>query len=417
VFVGAVHLLTATGTWLEADHAEMILMSHRLVERGTFTLAPEGQRPPELYWSPAVRPRFLPGTAVALVPFVLLDRWLGWHQPPHLGALVHFAGPVFALVALALVADAVRRAGASDLAAALVVLLLGTSWPIWQIVRHGGAEPVVAFWIALFLWGSVAGSARARVAACLALPWSHPTGTLLAPTLALTQPIGPRPGARGGLNRDRLVHAGVALASAASVIALWQFAYHGDWWGGGYAHHARSPWFAHPPLQVWLRSYLPQCVLYAPIVTLLALLALAQGRRGLRLLLPGLAPLLVISVFFSLFTPTMGQDVIRRLAVVWLSLGLVAGLTWDGLGLGRAVAAGLVALNLAVGAYWFQLIESVYLPDGAYLPRLLWLRWVYEGRSPLAWGSYVGAALAALALALWKTAPLFSRKHDGARPA
>jgi len=417
VFVGALYLFTATGTWWGGDHAEIILMSQRLLERGTFTLAPEGQSPAELSWKPSGRPRFLPGPAVAFAPFVFVDRLLGWQRPPRLGVLVHFASHVYVLCALGLLACAARRAGASPLAAAMLVLLLGTSWPLWQIVRRGGAEPVVAFWIAVFLWGSVAGSNWVRAAACLALPWTHPTGCLLAPTLALFQPVvpavGPAPRRWSWLARERVVHASVALAAVASVILLWNRLYHGDWWGGGYGEAARSPWFAHPPLQVWVQRYLVQCWLYAPVLMMLGLAALVQGRRGLRLLVPPLAVFLAISVFFSVYTPMLGQDFIRRLSVVWLGFGLAVGLAWDGLGLSRTVAAGLAVLNLVIGVYWFQLFEFSHyrFPGEVYYPLVLWLTWLLEGRSSLLWGSYaLGLGLAA-ALASWKLRPLFARRQ------
>ena len=422
VFVAALHLATATGSWTIADHADMILMSHRLIERGTFTLAPEGQVAPELRWGPTGRPRFFPGPAVAYAPLVLADRLLGWGRPPELGVLVHFGSHIYVLGALGLLGCAARRAGARPLAAAMLVLLCGTSWPVWQIVRSGGAEPVVAFWVALFLWGSVARSKVAKAVACLALPWTHPTGCLLAPTLALCQHVAPatEPAAesRIGLRRERVLLMIVALSSVGSVILIWNLLYHGDWWGGGYGNHARSLWFAQPPLRVWAGNYLVQWVLYVPVLMMLCGATLTLGWRGLRLILAPMAVFLVISVFFSVYTPTLGQDYIRRLSVVWPGFGLAVALAWKGLGLDPRVAGGLAALNLIIGVYWFYLIDFSYyrLPDETYYPLVLWITWMLEGRPVLLWGGYLLACGLAAALAAHHLRPLFagSAKPKGA---
>src|SRR5512145_943643 len=133
LFVAAFYLLTTPGLWIGGDHAEMILMSHRLVERRTFPLSPAGQTAPELPWHPRGRKRFFPGTAVALAPAVLVDRLLGWGAAPQLGRVVHLAGAAYVLGALALLGTAARRCGVSSLAAAVLVLLVGTSWPLWQL--------------------------------------------------------------------------------------------------------------------------------------------------------------------------------------------------------------------------------------------------------------------------------------------
>jgi len=237
LFVAAVHLLTAAGTWLDGDHAEMLLMSRRLITQGTFTLAPAGERAAELPWRPAssdqpLRARFHPGTAVAVAPLLLIDRAFGWDAPPDLGRVVHLGGHLYVLGALALVAMALRRHGASPCAAAAAVLLLGTAWPLWQVARHAGAEPVVGFLIALDLWGVAARSATTQLAALVLLPWAHPTGFVLAPILAL-----------GSLVEDETDwsaawrQSGAALLAATvsvvSVLVVWNHLYHGNWWGGG----------------------------------------------------------------------------------------------------------------------------------------------------------------------------------------
>jgi hypothetical protein len=422
VFVAALYLLTTPGTWMGGDHAEIILMSHRLVERGTFTLSPEGQTAPELFWHPRGRPRFFPGAAVALAPAVVVDHLFGWSAPPKLGRVVHLSGMAYVLCAFGLLGAAARRSGASPLATAVLVLFVGTSWPLWQIVRRGGAEPIVLFWIALFIWGSIARSAVARAAACIALPWTHPTGILLAATLAVvapsashepSEPDAPLPGLA-----ERVRYLLLALASAASVFLVWNRIYHGHGLEGGYANAPQRAWFLSPPLEVWTDYFLPQVVRLEPLLVTLSLGALALGRRGWRLLLCPLALFFVISGFFSIYSPTIGQDHVRRLAVVWPAFGLTLALLWESLQLTRAATAGLVVLNLLIGVYWFQLVDFDHYhgPADSYFPLVVWITWLRDGRSPLLCAAYVLALGIVLAVAGWRLCQLLPARRRPAAP-
>lgn len=406
VLVACLYLSTAHARWLLGDHAEMIVMAHRLVSVGTFTLAPDGQPVAELSWHPATRARFFPGTAVALSPFALIDHLAGFYRQPDLGRLVHLGGLSYTLLGLALLGASVRRAGGSDAGAVMAVLLLGTSWPLWQIARNGGAEPVLVALIALFLWGSVTHSASARVWACLLLPWTHPTGTFLALTLALVEPAawnGVAAGPRGWPGPARLRHVAVALLAAASVALLWNLGYHGHLRAGGYAAaQVERLWFVRPFWQELFDAYLSQCLLMVPLLLLVACAALLADRARLSgAFWLALAPLGVIAVFFSIFTPTVGQDPERRLSMTWLGFALLLGLGWERLKLSRALASWMVALNVALALYWFRLREFTHYSGprgtGRLIPDTAWLTWWAEGKPAWLWSGYL-VVLAVLAL-------------------
>lgn len=393
VLIAALHLLTAAGSWLDGDHAEMLLMARRLVVQGTFTLAPAGEAAAELPWRPpradqSMRARFHPGTAVAVAPLLLVDRALGWDAPPDLGRVVHFGGHLYVLGALGLVAAALRRHGASACAASAAVLLLGTAWPVWQVARHGGAEPVVGFLIALHLWGVAAGSRAASIGALVLLPWTHPTGFVLAPILALGRLAGGAP-AELAAWRETVAALAAAIASVASVLVVWNHLYHGNWWGGGYAAAVPSGLLTRPPASVWLQDYASQCALFVPLLVTLGTAALGTGRDGRRLLALPLGLLLGVSFLFSLYSPTLGQDPVRRLAPVWLAWGFVVGRVWDRLELRDATAWGLLTLSLAIGLYWFLLRESTFgSPGGVSYPLLWWLERAMKGDAAWGWLGY-----------------------------
>ncbi len=387
LLVACVHVLTAPGTWTVSDHAEELFMARRLLTHGTFTLAPAGEPLPELpWWTPRPlepsRSRLFPGTAVALAPLLLVDRMLGWDAPGQFGRIAHFGGSLYVLAALALLGSATTRAGASPQASSLMVVLLGTSWPLWQISRHGGAEPVLSFLLALLLYGRLANSLRTQTAACLLLPWVHPTGCLIAPGVSvfgLIETYSPgreRPRTLAVVAESRRV-AAVAAASVASVLLVWNYGYHGHWWGGGYATQGATAWglFARPPLQA-LAFYSSECALLEPVLLALAAAgANAAGRAGLRWLALAVWLLVLHLALFAVFSSSLGQEPARRLSVVWLAWGLVVGLTWDRLQLPGRAAHGLIALNLLLGFYWFELREWNYYParDGAYYPLVLWV--------------------------------------------
>jgi hypothetical protein len=425
VVVACLYLSTAHGRWLLGDHAEMIVMAHRLVSAGTFTLAPDGEAVPELSWRPATRARFFPGTAIALAPFALLDHLAGLYGKPDLGRWVHLGGLTYTLLALALVALAVRRAGGSEAGTAMAVLLLGTSWPLWQIARNGGAEPVLAALIALFLWGSVTRSTSARAWACLLLPWTHPTGTFLALALALAEPTrwdaDGTPGRSAWPGATRLRHVALTLLAAASVALLWNLVYHGHLRSGGYAAaHVERLWFVRPFWQELFDAYLSQCALMVPLLSLLAIAAcLADRRRLMGVLWLALAPLLVIAVFFSIFTPTVGQDPERRLSMTWLGFAMLLGLGWQRLGIGRALTWSLIALNVALALFWFRLREFTHYSGprgtGALIPDTAWLTWWAEGKPAWLWAGYLAVLALVLVLALARLEPVFAPRDLEAR--
>lgn len=421
MFVACCYLSTAHSRWLLGDHAEMIVMAHRLVSAGTLTLAPDGQRVPELTWRPATRARFFPGTAVALAPLALVDHLAGFYAAPQLGRLVHLGGLAYTLLGLALVGLAVRRAGGTEAGAAMAVLILGTSWPLWQIARNGGAEPVLVTLIGLFLWGSVTHSTAARVWACLLLPWTHPTGTLLALALVLAQPgdwskAGASIGSRW-LERTRLIQLGAILVAALSVALLWNLGYHGHLGSGGYASaQVERMWFTRPFGRELVEHYLSQCLLMVPLLLMLAVAgALVQGRRLARAGLLALAPLLTVAVFFSIFTPTVGQDPERRLSMTWLGFALVLGLGWERLALGRALTWLLIGLNLALALYWFRLREFTHYSDprgtGALIPDTAWLTWWAEGRPAWLWGGYLAVLALLLVVAAARLGPALGARQ------
>jgi len=409
LLVGCLHLLTTPGAWLVSDHAEMLFMARRLATAGTLTLAPAGEPLPTLPWvrtQPGVptRSRLFPGTAVAFAPVVALDRLLGWDDPALFGPLSRLGNHALVLGALALLGASVRRRGASPRAAAMTVVLVGTAWPTWQISRHAGAEPVLAFLVAAFLWTDAATWTRLRTAALVALPWIHPTGCLLAPALALFAVDGAAWHA-GPARRDARRVVGVSLlasvASALAVLLVWNQLYHGHFWAGGYA--GSKGFFANSPS--WLvRYFVSDSLLLAPLPILLALVgAAAGGPRGLRLLW---LPLLLLALhlgLFAIFSTAEGQEPARRLASVWFVWGWALGRTWDRLGFGRFATGGLLVMSVLLGFYWFEMREWNYYaaPDGGYYPLVLWVTRAL-GRQP-AWTWAWPVALLAAA-GLWAAA-------------
>src|SRR5262249_15323160 len=142
--VTCLQLLTASGTWLMSDQAEMIFTARRLITATSFDFAAVGERVRELPWlqgvaGQPVRPGLFPGVPVAFLPFVALDQLLRLDRTRDMGVFVHFSGQVFVGAALLLLARTARREGVSDRAVSAMILVVGTVWPVWQISRRAGA--------------------------------------------------------------------------------------------------------------------------------------------------------------------------------------------------------------------------------------------------------------------------------------
>ena len=391
----------------------MIALARRFLRTGSFTVSRDSPLPPvvqrmQLADQGPYRPRFLPGTPLAHVPLHLVDRALGLDGPPQAGWLVHYTGHACVLLALGLLASAARSAGASPAAAAMGVVVAGCSWPVWQIARHGGAEPVVGLALAGFVWGVVSPSRATRIAVCALLPWLHPTGAVVAGVVIAAgaadpaSHTAPRAHALFRYARGPLLAASLA---ALSVMLIWNLLYHGSWWGGGYAYSVPGALLTRSPLRVFLDEYLIQCATFAAIPALLAASALRQGLSGLRLLaLPG-GLFLAIAGLFSFLSYTLGHDPVRRLAVVWLSCAYTVARVWDGLDASPRLARGLLLLSPLLGVYWFTLREWNYYraADGSMLPLVQWLTWWREGS---AWWWLWPAACALLGL--WAGARLWA---------
>lgn len=396
-------------------------MARKLVTEGTLTLAPTGGRLPELPWVPPApdgptRSRLFPGGAVAMAPLIVVDRLMGWDDPAGFGWAAHTGGHLFVLAALLLLGASVRASGGSPQGAAVAVVLAGTAWPVWQISRHGGAEPVVALLLAVFLWARSSGAAALQAFACISLPWVHPTGCLLAPVLACSEFVGGgEPGSRAVAAQGRSARAGIllagSLASLAGVVVVWNSLYHGNWWGGGYATAVRGQgFFATPPWLV-LVDYLGQGFLLAPLPLAFGTIgALAKGHAGRRQVVTPLFIAAAYLALFALFSTPAGQEPARRLSVVYLPVALTAGRTWDRLPLRGLAAGGTMLLGTAIGCYWFSLRETHYYPrgDGSFDPLVLWLTLARAGRPAWEYLVPVGALVLLGLASLWRLARLRS---------
>ena len=407
-FVLCLHLVTAQGTWVASDHAELIFTARRLLTARTFDFAPAGQTVPGMRWlqgepGQPLRPRLFPGTAFALLPFVAVDHALGLDRTQDLGFFVHFSGSLFVAAALALMGFTLRREGASDRAAIAAILVAGTAWPLWQISRRGGAEALLALLVCGFLLARSMRSFAGQLIVVLALPWCHPTGSLLAPVLAVSDAV--MPGFRSRRVQTLSLLA-AAVSATLSVFVLWNWLYHGNFFGGGYAlYGARRAIATLNPFDV-AATYLHASLLFAPILVLFALGgALQAGREGLRLFALPLVLLLLHVTLFSLYTTPTAIEPARRLAVVWLVFAYAAGRSFDALPLSRLAAFSLVALSMLNGLYWYRLIEAEFYPWYSALgepwnwePLILWITWSLEGH-PF-WHSLVPVVLLSVAAAI-----------------
>jgi hypothetical protein len=389
LLVVAVHLLVTLGTWLPMDQGEYLFAAERLLDARTFTLAAAGSgRLARIPWVPVdpaqpVRFRMLPVTPIALAPLVAIDRALGFGGPEKTGLVSHMQGHVFVFAALALLGIALRTAGASPKAQALAVASTGLAWPVLFVSRRAGAEPILLAWTALFLLGGELVRREGRRAghalqcsSLLLLPWTHATGPSIGATLVASEAL-------YGLGRARWRHL-LALVVAfvigeASFVGIWNAAYQGNWWAGGYApFYATHAMLATRPFLPGFAEHLGSLLLEGPVPVLCALAAVSARAPVER------RPLIVatvLSVLLSLFFATFHQaEPTRRLAVVWPVWGLAAGLALDRMALGGASSRLLVPAGGLVSFYWFLTIEGRYYlgPGGFFYPSVLWVRQLIE---------------------------------------
>jgi hypothetical protein len=392
-FVLCLHLLTLPLTWIVTDQSEMILMARQLLANGTFTLAPDGKAPvPEAPWIPhhagePVRSRLFPGTSLVLVPLLALDELLGLQQPPHFGRIVHLQGFLCVALTLGLLGAAAARLGAGAAGIALAVAVVGTSWPVWLISRHGGAEPVVGLLLAVFV---AARSTAARGLALACLPWTHPSGFVLAPLLAAAAWLDAADRPRG------LFFLAAAGLSCASVLLFWNRLYHGHWLTGGYAQVGGDRFFGATSVANGLSIMALDCARELPVLLLLAgLCARATRAGGRRWWWPALV---VLATLLLLFATYYEHDTTRRIAVAWPLFVIPIALAWPALGWNATAARLLVLASTASGVYWFLAVAgSYYQSAGGFLPGAVWSEaYIRDGWS-VAWMAPLLALLLALA--------------------
>lgn len=433
VLVASIHLLTTPGTWFVTDQAEYLFAANRLVTRRTLDLSEPGEtRVGSLPWlegrpGQPIRSRLLPGTAVALVPLVLLDRLLGCADPLGCGALVNLEGHVFVLSGLGLLGWAVRRSGGSTRAAAMAVALTGMAWPVWLVSGRGGPEPILVFLLSAFLLaGTVDGTSPGpsrreavllKCCVCGLLPWVHPTGSVLDLALvgaALLDALATwRQGASG---REALRPAWhLAWASAAgilSVVWLWNHLYHGNWWAGGYGQFEPGKYLGALPPLVGLSIHARDLLLQAPVLALLVILGVrAAGRpwpQGFA------APALLTAGLLILFSTFYTPEPARRFAVVFPAWGLLAGRTWDRSGWDGFSAQGALAVAGLVGFQWFMTVEGRYYqgPGGLFYPNVLWVKLAIEGSPGWKSGGCAGLLLGTAVLASAKVGRLLGEPRS-----
>jgi len=419
--VASVHLLTTPGQWLVTDQAEYILVADRLLERGSLHLAEAGEAPrAALPWvmppeeGQPQRSRLLPLTSIALVPFAAADRVAASGLPPASRPLVHLQGHVFVLAGLAVIGIALVQSRAAPSSIAVALVLTGLAWPIWQVSRRGGPEPVFVLLVAVFLLGRTRVEGRARGGrtlmsiACALLPWGNPTGPILSAALlagACAEQIW-----TGGDTRRLVVPFASALVSTVSLVLLWNVGYHEHWWLGGYAaYHSAAGSVVDPrSLLDGAWRHITATAKEAGLLIAVAGAGALAGRRreGAALLVPvGLvAAMLVMFAAFPHPEPT------RRLAAAWPAWGYCAGRTMQNLAAGPTARQGVIALAAVIGFYGFWTTEGRYFagPGGLFYPSVLWVRlWI---ESAPAWQFLVPAAvlLAIMAVAASHTSRLIA---------
>jgi hypothetical protein len=413
----ALYLLTLPLTWLVTDQAEMLLSARRLLERGTLTLADDGTRVvSDAPWAPRrpgepVRSRLHPGTAVVLAPLLLLDKATGLEDRANLGTLVHLQGVLFVTATLALLAAALERLGASAASTALALLLVGASWPVWQMARNGGAEPVLALLLAI--WVTATACARrqgqqwqllwARALVLVLLPWVHPTGAVLAVALSAATLL------RGGAPaRSAAVLLGAATLGCLSLALLWNLGYHGHLVAGGYTLVGGERFFGATQPLLGLQRMLADLLRMAPLPLLLLALAAMQSRgsslRELR------EPLLMAAALLALFASYYQQDTARRFSAVLLTLVLPVGLAAERLPWRFPARQLTVAVALGVGAAWFMHEAGHYYqgPDGLFYPSVWWVKLAIDHGVSAAWVVPLLLLLGLLAAAWVRTSGVLS---------
>jgi hypothetical protein len=419
VVVTCAQLLAALGTWVVSDHAENIYTARRLLTARSFDFAGVGEKVPYLPWLLAApgqppRPRLFPGFPIAILPFVAVDHALGLDRTRDLGVVVHFAGHVFMGGALALLGWTLRRQGVSQRATVAAILLVGLIWPVWQVSRRGGPEPFLALLVAAYLAADSVGRFAPRAALAAALPGCHPTGTLLAPVLALSAAA--RPGflekdAQG--RRPRVREALLLLACAASgslgIVVVWNGLYHRSFFGG-YAMYGATRAILMDNPWVFFLGYVAESLLLCPVLLLLALLSGVSGSQARRALAVPAAMLVLFLILFALLSHPTAAEPARRLSVVWIAFAFAVGRSLDRLPLSAGALAGLVLLSMLNGFYWYRIVDGNYYPwydaqggQWEWEPLVLWITLAVDGRpfwwsaAPIAVLSLVGCYAAARA--------------------
>lgn len=408
-FAACLYLLTLPGTWLGTDQGEMVLTAHRLVERGTLTLADDGRLPvPDAPWAAhragePVRSRLHPVTPVLLAPLVLLDRALGFRDPLRDGRLVYLQGLGCVVATLGLLGFFLRSMGVPESDASLTILFIGTSFPLWTASRAGGAEPILA----LALIGYAGASEVAfqletprrflalRLACLVLLPWIHPTGFVLAPVLAGAELL-----RRGPRHATALVVSAGLLASLGFGL-LWNYGYHGQLLAGGYGQAGGWRFFNTNPLYgAW--TLVRDLLRDAPFALALPVLAAIRGGGGrarTACWLPAIAFAAIVVLFASLYD----REAWRRFAPVVPLLGLPLGLGWSQLGW-PLERTGLVAFaSIAWGIQRLLAITGAYYPgpDGLFYPAIVWVKLALDEGWSASWALPVAALGFALA-GLWR---------------
>jgi hypothetical protein len=392
----ALHLMTTSGGWAIVDHGEILYAARHVLHHASLELPPV----PPMRGLPVIPPgpdgtvhtRFLPLPTLTLLPLLWLDEALGWTREPEFGRLVHLQGHVFVAAALALLGRAVLRTGASAQAAAVAIVLAGTTWGVWLVSRRVGPEPVMIFMVCLFLLGEASldhgvpsPTISGRALVCMLLPWTHVTG--VAMTLALAASAAARlatadPTQRVARRRDlRRILVG-AFVGATTMIVFWNGMYQHQWLTGGYGrYYAPGTAFGVRNPFVGAAEHVSMLVLLSPVTLALAVAGTAAAPRG-RALGTWLSVSLAAAII-ALFCTFHAPEPARRLAVVACPLAAVVGSTWDRLRLRSPLPQALLAASVLGGLTWFFRVDGAWKPGpgGLGLPQyVLWSDLLAAGR-------------------------------------